>query len=126
MGVPGKQVRYSAPRSMGQALSLAVSVQEAENQEKFNENFFARYENSVKLVSRENDRTCREDGRPRRSADEHAASHARGQHSRVQLITDRRSTSKSTTSATRHMQTKAPLKCYECEGLRHFASVPRG
>jgi hypothetical protein len=39
-GVVVKQVRYSAPQSMQPALSLALSVQEAENQEKFNENFF--------------------------------------------------------------------------------------
>jgi hypothetical protein len=101
-GVVGKQVCYSAPRSMQQALSLALSVQGAENQEKFNESFFAMFDNSVKLVSRENDRTYREDGRPRRSADEHATRPVRGQHSRVQPISDKRSTGKPTTSGTSH------------------------
>ena len=35
-GVLGTQVSYEAPRDIGQALSLALTVQEAENQEKFN------------------------------------------------------------------------------------------
>jgi hypothetical protein len=30
-GIPGRQVRYSAPHSMEQALSLAISVQEVKN-----------------------------------------------------------------------------------------------
>jgi hypothetical protein len=35
-GVPGKQVRYASPISMDQAIRIAVSVEEAERQEKFN------------------------------------------------------------------------------------------
>jgi hypothetical protein len=42
-GVPGRQVRYSAPQNMQQALSLALSVQEAEKQEKFNESFYTHF-----------------------------------------------------------------------------------
>ena len=37
---PGKRVRYANPRNIQQALSIALSVQEAEKQERFNENFF--------------------------------------------------------------------------------------
>jgi hypothetical protein len=44
VGVPGKQVRYASPISMDQAIRIAVSVEEAERQEKFN-TFYARNEN---------------------------------------------------------------------------------
>ena len=36
MGTPGKQVRYASTRDIGQALSIALAVQEAEKQERFN------------------------------------------------------------------------------------------
>ena len=38
-GTPGKQVMYASPRDIGQALSIALAVQEAEKQERFNESF---------------------------------------------------------------------------------------
>jgi hypothetical protein len=37
---------------MEHALQVALAVQEAEKQEKFNESFYTRFENSVRLVSR--------------------------------------------------------------------------
>jgi hypothetical protein len=50
-GVPGKQVRYANTRNIEQALSIALSVQEAENQERFNETY-TRFDDSVRLLSR--------------------------------------------------------------------------
>jgi hypothetical protein len=44
-GVPGKQVRYAFPDSLVVAIRNAVSVQEAERQEKFNNSFYARHDN---------------------------------------------------------------------------------
>jgi len=41
-GPPGKQVRYASQRGIGQALSIALAVQEAEKQERFNESFLMR------------------------------------------------------------------------------------
>ena len=38
-GTPGKQVRYEGPRVIDQAVSIAIRVQEAEKQERFNESF---------------------------------------------------------------------------------------
>ena len=38
-GVPGRQVRYTNPQTIQQALRLALSVQEAEKQERFNNSF---------------------------------------------------------------------------------------
>ena len=46
MGNPGKQVRYASPRDIGQVLSIALAVQEAEKQERFNESFHAKFYNS--------------------------------------------------------------------------------
>jgi hypothetical protein len=43
-GVPGKQVRYASPVSLEEAIRIAVSVQEAERQEKFNNSFYARHD----------------------------------------------------------------------------------
>jgi len=47
----GYQVRISHPQSLGEALNLALSVQEAERQERFNESFYTRSEKSVRLLS---------------------------------------------------------------------------
>ena len=115
-GFPGRHVRYSAPGSMQQALSLVLLVQEAEKQEKFNESFYTSFENSVRLVSRSPDQAYRDDGRPRRSADSYTARHVRSQHGRAP-----HSSGKPTNSNTRNARTKAALKCYECEGMGHFA-----
>ena len=43
IGVPGRQVRYASPVSV-ETIRIAVSVQEAERQEKFNNNFYVRHD----------------------------------------------------------------------------------
>jgi hypothetical protein len=43
-GVRGKQVRYASPLSLEESIRIAVSVQEAERQKKFNNNFYARHD----------------------------------------------------------------------------------
>jgi hypothetical protein len=49
-GVPGTQVRYQKPPpTLVEALKIALTVQEAEKQEKFGECFYASFNNSVKL-----------------------------------------------------------------------------
>ena len=115
-GVVGRQVLNSSPQGMEQALSIALSAQEAEKQETFNERFHTKFENSVRLLSRSLERTYREDSRSRHSADTHALNLKRGQHYKAP-----RSTSKPITSGTRSSQTKAAQKYYECEGMGHFA-----
>jgi len=52
VGVSGTYTRFSNPQTIEEALTTALSVQEAEKQDKFNENFYARFENSVRLVAR--------------------------------------------------------------------------
>jgi protein involved in polysaccharide export with SLBB domain len=48
-GTPGRQVRYANPQTVQQVLQIALSVQEAEKQERFNNSFYTRFENSVNL-----------------------------------------------------------------------------
>ena len=116
-GVPGRQVRYANPQTMEQALKIALSVQEAEKQEKFNESFYASFDNSARMRSHSSSQTRPEGYQSRRSADAtRAVSHTPGQH---QLTP--RSTNKPTTLGNRNAQTKAALRCYECEGVGHFA-----
>jgi len=50
-GVVGKHTRYASPRSMHQALQIALGVEKAEKQDKFNERFYTRFEKSVPLTS---------------------------------------------------------------------------
>lgn len=115
-GKAGRHVRYQSPRNFEQALQIALAVQEAEKQKKFNESFYTRFENSVRLVSRSRGQTYREDGKSRHSADTHVESYVRGQHGRTS-----RSNGKPTTAGNRNAQTRAALKCYECDGMGHFA-----
>ena len=75
----GKQVRYANPRNLGQALPIALAVQEAEKQEQFNESFYARFDNSVRMLSRSPSRTCREDIKSQRSPGLQVVNHLRSQ-----------------------------------------------
>ena len=51
-GSPGRQVRYRNPQTLQEAISVALSVQEAEKQERFNESFCVQFDRSVRLLSR--------------------------------------------------------------------------
>jgi hypothetical protein len=60
-GPAGRQVRYSNPRTLEQALQIALSVQEAERQERLSESFYATFDRSVRLTSKSPSRTHSED-----------------------------------------------------------------
>ena len=105
VGVSGTYTRFSNPQTVEQALTTALSMQEADKQDKFNESFYARFENSVILVARPQTRTSR--------ADSTSNTH-------TQRYTSQRS-GKSTASDTRSAQTREMVKCYECKGIGHFA-----
>ena len=51
IGTPGRQVRYASPQHLDQALKIALSIQEAERQEKFSESFYASFDNSLRQHS---------------------------------------------------------------------------
>jgi len=115
-GPLGKQVRYASPRDIGQAFSIALAVQEAEKQERFNESFYAKFDNSVRLSARSPSRSRQDDDRSQRSTDTSAVNHLRSQRYKPP-----HSASKPSTSDARNVQTEAAIRCYECEGLGHFA-----
>ena len=66
---PGKQVRYAGPRDIDQAVSIAIGVQEAEKQERFNESFYTKFDNSLRLSARSPSRSRQDDVKSQRSPD---------------------------------------------------------
>jgi hypothetical protein len=114
-GVVGTQVRYAAPKDIQRAISLALSVEEAEKQEKFNETFYTRFDNSVRLLSGSPRQPRREDSRPRQTADAQAKRRVRSQR-----YDSPRNYSKPSNSETRNAQTEAAVRCFECQGVGHF------
>jgi len=51
-GTPGRQCRFSNPQNIQQALSIALTVDQAEKQDHFNENVYTKYDKTVRLLSR--------------------------------------------------------------------------
>ena len=115
-GKPGTQVRNACPQTLNEALRIALRVQEAEKQERFNETFYTKFYESLHLLSRSSDRANSGSGSQLRTADTREAKHSRSQRYNTQKNTDR-----SETSSTRNAQTKSALRCYECQGMGHFA-----
>jgi len=116
-GVAGRQVRYQNPQTLQHALSIALSVREAEKQERFSETFYAKFDESVSVKPRSTSRSDRERQSVRRTADARPSNYMSGQQFRTS-----HSTNKSVTSASRRdFQSRAELRCYECEGRWHFA-----
>ena len=114
-GVPGRQVRFASPQTLEQALKIALAVHEAEKQERFSESFYASFDDSSSQHSRNSAR--RASHRSHGSADaDYTVNHTQGQQNTVA-----RDGKRSKTSGTRNARTKAALRCYECEGIGHFA-----
>ena len=44
-GTPRKQFMYASPRDFGHVLTIALAVQEAEKQERFNESLYTKFDN---------------------------------------------------------------------------------
>jgi len=78
-GPAGYQVRISHPQSLGEALNLALSVQEAERQEGFNESFYTRSEKSVRLLSGQKGRQDSGNGNCMYSGETHVYRQGRSQ-----------------------------------------------
>jgi len=55
-GVVGHQVGFQNPRNLQQALTTAVAVRGAEKQERFAEIFYTKFDKSVRLSARSDDR----------------------------------------------------------------------
>jgi hypothetical protein len=116
-GIPGRQVRYANPQTLEQALQIALSVQEAERQEKFSESFYANFDRSVRLTSRSPSRTYSDDEQPRRRSDSRTVSGPRSRRNRTPS-----DAGKATTSGNRTSHTREALRCFDCHGFGHFSS----
>jgi len=115
IGIVSRQVRFSNPQSLDQALKTALCVQEAEKQERFSESFYTSFDNSLRV--RSPNPTRHTDHRSHIAADaRHSAAQGRSQRNQTS-----RSNNKPRNSGSRNAQNKAAIKCYECEGFGHFA-----
>jgi hypothetical protein len=114
-GAAGRQVRYSNPGTLEQPLQIALSVQEVERQEKFNESFYANVDRSTRLTSKSSSSSYAEDEEPRLSNNSRAVNDPRCQRNRTST-----SANNSVISGTRISRTKEALRCNECGGLGHF------
>jgi hypothetical protein len=114
-GVVGRQTRFSNPQTIEDALRVALSVQEAEKQERFNESFY-KFENSVRLLCRSPDRSHSGNEGQHQTTDSRAVNRPRGQR----LGTSGK-TVRSEVARSRGAQTDAALRCYECRGIGHYA-----
>ena len=79
-GNPGRQVRFANPQDMELALRIALTVQEAKRQERFNESFYTQFEESVRLCSRSSSTASSESERQRQSADSQTGRYSHAQH----------------------------------------------
>ena len=112
-GPHDKQVSYASPRDIQNALPIALSVQEGEKPERFDERFYARFDNSVSLLTRSPGRKHKHEDKFGFSPGPPAVNHSRSQRYMFP-----HSTSKLSTSANRNALTQAEIRCYEFEGLR--------
>ena len=116
IGVPGRQVRFSHPQSLEEALTTALSVQEGERQERFNVSFYTRSEKSVRLLSEPQSRPD-SGSKNRRQSDEPRAER--------QAPSQRHSAPASTTRVepqeNRKTRREAAIRCYDYDGRGHFA-----
>jgi hypothetical protein len=110
--VPGRQVQFSDTQHVDQALKIALTVQEAERQERLNESFYTQFDKSVHLRSRSRSGSESQ----RQTADSRMANRTRAQHCNTPSGAGR-----SETPSARSAQTKSLLCCYECHVIGHFA-----
>jgi hypothetical protein len=112
-GVQGRQVRYANPQTIQEALRIALSVQEAEKQERFNNSFYTSFDSSVSLLPRPYSRTYSESEGSNHAAATRAPGNTKGQRPSVPI--------KASGQNTRNASVRAVLRCFECEGMGHFA-----
>jgi hypothetical protein len=106
LGTACRQLRYSMPKSLDEALKIAITVDQAELQERRSEAFYLR---SREQESNEADRP--QSRTSRRESD-------RG---RTQYASHDRTRRRSREQFTRSAGINYDRKCYECGGVGHFA-----
>jgi hypothetical protein len=106
-GVPGKQCRFSNTQNIQQTLSIVLTVEQAEKQDRFNESFYTKYDKSVRLFSRlpghknrGQEYSCRTEN-THSNKPNYRAFRSSGEFSRI-------------------AQSEPALRFYECQGIGHF------
>ena len=67
-GEVGRQVKFQNPQDLRQALTTALAVREALKQERFAETFYTKFDDSIRLSNRQDDREPAERHSPKRAA----------------------------------------------------------
>ena len=104
IGTPGRQVRYASPQHLDQALKIALSVQQAEKQEKFSKSFYASFDNSLRQHSPSSSHRASHGSLGSAEA-KYTVNQTQGQQNAAS-----RNDKKPKTSGTRNAQTKAMLR----------------
>jgi len=73
-GVVGREVRYAHPKNLGEAVNLALAVDEAEKQERRNEMFYTRLDKFAGQLTRSPGNSRRGRNNSERTADSRAKS----------------------------------------------------
>jgi hypothetical protein len=108
-------VRYSNPKSLGEELKIALSVQGADKQEPFNESFYTKFDESVRISPRSSSPASSSNGGKQYSAD------AVGSDKRAVSEKEKKgNASRSASHGTRNAQVKTAVRCYNCDGVGHF------
>jgi hypothetical protein len=115
IGNPGQQVRFKMPQTLEEALQIAITVYEAEIQEKRNETF---YSGSVPKCS-----YCKRTGHTLQECRTKWRNSGQGNSptNRESKFWKPNQTQKRVDKGKEGF-TKAQLRCYECDKLGHFAS----
>ena len=114
-GSVGHHVRISRPQTLGEALNLALSVQEAKRQERKSESFYARSEKSVRWLSEPKGRPHSGNRNKRYSGETQADRQVRSQRQGAPA-----SKTRMEQPQVRKTQSEAAVRFYECDGRGHF------
>ena len=105
----GRQVKFQNPQDLRQALTRALKVREMLKHEKFAETFCTKFDKSVSLSNRQDEREPAERYSPKRAANPPRSR-------RYERGADRSGTS----GSTRDVRARTEPRCYECEGCGHI------
>jgi hypothetical protein len=113
---PGRQVRYANPQTLGEALKIALPVQEAEKQKRFNESFYTYFDESLRWSNRSPSPRRARNGSQRHADDAREVNYTHDRQRR-----NPSSNAKSAKNSARNAQAKPAPRCYECNGIGHVA-----
>lgn len=107
-GQAGREVRLRAPATADEAVRIAITVEQAELQERRNGSFYTDAEADISPSGRVQNRTARHGKEENSIGQSNPTRHVRTRNANSQRPTQK-------------AQSDAPVKCYECSGYGHFA-----